>query len=108
MSDIRKVSETRVKEDDGEWDDWPYPTVTIESVVSGNLRSRILNELERHDDGCEIRLIENQVSGGYSEYTQEDDCSIEIRIGQETVWENKFNFSSESAMAAFLRQFGGS
>jgi hypothetical protein len=104
MNDIRKVMESRSKED-GDWDDWPYPTVTIESVVSGELRARILTVLGYADDGREVRLIESQVSGGYSEYTQEDECSIEVRIGAEVAWKNMF-YSEESAMAAFLANFG--
>lgn len=103
MNDIRKIRQTETK-DDGDWEEWPYPTVEIESVISGDLRSRILTKLERADDGCEIRLIETSVSGGYSEYTQEDECSIEVKIDTETVWKAE-TFSTESATARFMEKF---
>jgi hypothetical protein len=103
MGDIRKVSETREK--DGDWDAWPYPTVTIESVVSGGLRSRILAKLGRPADSPEVRLVEMRVSGGFSEYTQEDECAIEIRIGEQKAWEHES--TGEWAMAEFLAEFGG-
>ena len=106
MSDITKVRETRTK-DDGDWDEWPYPTVEIESVVSGELRSRILSVLGIEDDGQKIMLVETNVSGGWSEFTQETECGIEVRIDAETAWKDEYNYSSESAMAAFLRKFGG-
>lgn len=106
MSDIRKVRETRSK-DDGDWEEWPYPDFEVESVVSGELRRRILASLEREEDGCEVRLIESEISGGWSEFTQEDDHSIELRIGEAVVWESKDEASQESAMASFLRRFGG-
>jgi len=106
MSDITKIRETRTK-DEGDWDEWPYPTVEIESVISGELRSRILAVLGRKDDGSEMRLVEIQVSGGWSEFTQEDECEIGIKIGAETIWKDDYNYSSESAMAAFMRKFGG-
>jgi hypothetical protein len=68
VSDITKVSELRSK-DEGNWDDWPYPTITITSRITGDLRSRILARL-RLPDG-EVILEESEVSGGYSEFTQE-------------------------------------
>ena len=104
MSDIRKVRETLTK-DEGDWEEWPYPTVTIESVVSGELRSRIFAVLGRADDGAEVRLVETKVSAGYSEYTQEDECEIEVKIGTETAWKDDYNYSSESAIASFMRHF---
>ena len=103
MSDIRKVRATQEK--DGDWEEWPYPTETIESVISGDLRARILRILERTDDGAEVRLIETNVSGGYSEYTQESECDIEVRIGGDVAWKDEYSFSTESAMTKFLAKF---
>ena len=101
--DITRLRETRTK-DDGDWDEWPYPTVEIESVISGELRARILAKLGHTDDGCEVRLIETNVSGGWSEFTQEDECSIEVKIGSGVAWRDE-TFSTESAMERFLKQF---
>ena len=101
---IKKVRETRTK-DDGDWGEWPFPTVEIESVISGDLRSRILAKLGREDDGCEVRLVETAVSAGYSEFTQEDECSIEVKIGSDVAWSDEYAYSTESAMAKFLQEF---
>lgn len=105
MSDIEKIRETREKEGYGDWDEWPYPTVTVESRVTGDLRARILQVLEHADDQAEVRLIETYVSGGYSEYTQEDECEIEVKIGDSSAWKDEYNYSTESAMAKFLNKF---
>lgn len=106
MRDIRKVRATQEK--DGDWEEWPYPTETIESVVSGDLRARILRILERADDGTEVRLIETNVSGGYSEYTRETECDIEVRIGGDVAWKYEDSLSNESAMTKFLAKFAES
>lgn len=105
MSDLRKVRETRTK-DDGDWDEWPYPTLTIESVISGDLRTRALSKLGRPDHDGEVLLIESHVSAGWSEYTQEDDYSIEVSINGESAWKDEYNYSTESAMAQFLKWIG--
>ena len=102
--DIQKIRETRTKED-GDWGEWPYPTLEIESVVSGELRARILTKLGKETDGGEVRLIETNVSAGYSEYTQEDECSAEVRIGSETVWKAEYEHSIGAAMTSFLKVF---
>jgi len=106
VSDIQKVREIREK-DSGDWEDWPYPTETIESRVTGELRESILRHLNRADDGAEVLLIESKVSSGYSEYTQEDECEIEVKIAGKVAWGDDNWGSSEGAMAAFLRTFTG-
>lgn len=104
MSDIRKVREVREK-DDGDWEDWPYPILTIESVVSGGLRAIILARLNAPDT-AEVRLIETCVSGGYSEFTQEDDYGIEVLADGASAWKHEYGTSAESSMARFLAEFG--
>jgi hypothetical protein len=106
MSDITKISESYSKDPDyHDWDAWPYPTVCIESVVSGELRSRILTALDWKDDGSELHLVETKISSGWSEYTPEDDCEIAVMIGSQTLWESKHHYNSEPAMAAFMQRF---
>jgi hypothetical protein len=103
VSDISKVREIWAK--DGDWEEWPYPTVTIESVISGELRSRVLRVLELEDTGQEVVLVENKVSGGYSEYTQENDFGIEVKVAGVRQWHEDWASSQESAMAGFLAKF---
>lgn len=102
--DIQKVKETRTK-DAGDWGEWPFPTLEIESVITGELRSRILAKLGRSDETAEMLLIETNVSSGYSEYTQEDECSIRVRIGEDTAWQADYEHSTDAAMARFLKEF---
>lgn len=105
MSDIQKIRETRTK-DDGDWEEWPYPTVEIESVITGDLRAAILRKLGFGYDGHEVRLIETDVSSGYSEFTQEDDCSIAVTVDGAEKWKAESLLSTDSAMARFLKEFG--
>lgn len=104
MSDIRKVRETYSKENPGDWEDWPYPTVTIESEVSGELRAGILAKLGRSKG--DVCLVESEVSGGWSEWTQETDYEISVEIDGEKVWGDEYSPSKESALAAFLEWVG--
>ena len=102
MGDIRKVSETRSK-DDGDWDEWPYPTVTIESEVTGELRSKVIAAAGGEPVPGRVIITETEVSGGYSEFTQETEYGIEVRIDGASVWKDEYNMDSETAMSAFMR-----
>jgi hypothetical protein len=99
--DITKIKEVTTK-DDGDWEEWPYPTVEITSKITGELREKILNLTAHQFDG-DITLVEEKVSSGYSEYTQEDEHSIRVLIGDRQVWTEAYESSQESAMAKFLR-----
>lgn len=103
MSDITKISELRTK-DGGDWDKWPYPTVTITSAITGELRKRILAKLEIADNpGTEVTIEESEVSGGYSEYTQENDCSIRVMVDGTEHWQRGDMYGTDGAMAAFMK-----
>lgn len=104
MSDITKISELRTK-DNGEWDDWPYPTVTITSAITGELRKRILAKLEITDlPGVDVTIEESEVSVGYSEFTQETDYGIRVMVDGVEKWKREgFDFSTDSTMAAFMK-----
>lgn len=101
MKDISKISEVRSVEDGEPWDEWPYPTITITSLISGELRSRVLMKIGA-DDG-RITIVETEVSGGYSEYTQETDYGIELFHNDNSVWKAEYTSGGDTAMAAFLR-----
>ena len=102
--DITKIREERSKED-GDWDEWPYPTVDITSRITGELKDKIL-KLTGDSEG-EVTLVETEVSGGYSEYTQEDEHSIRVLIGKRQVWCAPYEMSGDRAMARFLAWVGG-
>lgn len=68
-------------ENDGEW---PYPTQYNQYRIEGDLADRV-NRRMGNDPGTEVLLTETVVSGGWSEYTQENDYSHEIEAGGETV-----------------------
>lgn len=99
MSDITKIREERSK-DDGDWEEWPYPTVTITSRVTGSLRTAILAKLGVADG--DVTIEESEVSGGWSEVTQETDYQIQVLLDGVKKWERDVQWSAESAMAAFM------
>lgn len=84
----------------GDPDEWPYPTITIESEVTGELRDKILAKTGR--DGT-VTLLETEVSGGWSEYTPETDYNIEVLVDGSSVWQDTYNGSPGTAMGAFLK-----
>jgi hypothetical protein len=65
-------------------DVWPYPTSYTKSLITGDLADKIRERLgaEPH---VPVMLTEKRVSGGYSEYTQENDYEHTITVGNETV-----------------------
>jgi len=61
--------------------EWPFPTRYLESQAQGELAERIRRALGVVGD-VPVFVTEQIVSGGWSEYTQEDDHSLTIRVGQ--------------------------
>lgn len=91
----------------GDWV-WPPPPEFVESRIEGRLREDILNRLARPiDDACEVRIIESEIEGGYSEYTVEVEYGIEVWIHEgrqsQKVWENDYAYSSENSLASLLK-----
>jgi hypothetical protein len=65
-------------------EDWPYPTEHAEYRIDGDLADRVRARIGR--SGV-VTLIEDKISGGYSEYTIEDYFEFELRIDGEKVFE---------------------
>lgn len=65
-------------------DDWPYPTRYSKSLITGDLADAIRARLgvEAH---VPVIITEEVVSGGYSEYTQENDYNHTLTVGEHTV-----------------------
>jgi transcriptional regulator with XRE-family HTH domain len=55
-------------------DEWPYPTSYTKSMITGELADRI-RERMGVDASAPVFITEKCVSGGYSEYTQDDFCA---------------------------------
>jgi hypothetical protein len=68
----------------GDADEWPYPTSYTKSLITGELADRIRERLGV-DAPAPVFLTEKCVSGGYSEYTQENDYYHTIETGGHTV-----------------------
>lgn len=105
MSDIREVSrwsdtEGHELDEYGEYA-WPYPTEYILSEVTGQLRQEVIDKIGAEIDSL-VTIREEVVSGGYSEYTQENDYSFELIVNYDTVWSSE-RYSGESNLAAFLK-----
>ena len=64
--------------------EWPYPNSYTKSLITGDLAGKIRERLglESH---VPVMITEKVVSGGYSEYTQENDYYHTITAGNETV-----------------------
>lgn len=111
MSDIVKLREWA--DDDG-WDgeSWPEPPSYIESRIDGDLRARILAKIGRPTgDPCELRIIEGQVPGGWSEYTPETDCDITVQAHNpdgtvEQLFVSATSYSTDYALSEFLKWAG--
>ena len=65
-------------------DDWPYPNRYSKSLITGDLADLIRKRLGQPDH-APVMLTEKVESGGYSEYTQENDYHHTITVGPETV-----------------------
>lgn len=109
MSDITKIREwidTDEQEPEHGWE-WPHPPICVESRVTGDLRDRILRKIGRDtDDAVEVRIIELEIEGGYSEYTVEHDFDIEVWLHEgrqsQKVWDSTA-WSYDRAMADFIK-----
>lgn len=71
-------------EDGRDADEWPYPTRYYKSLITGDLADLIRKRLgvEPH---VPVMLTEKVESGGYSEYTQENDYEHTLTVGGHTI-----------------------
>lgn len=65
-------------------DDWPYPNRYSTSLITGELAALIRKRLGQAED-APVVITERIESGGYSEYTQENDYYHTITVGGMTV-----------------------
>jgi hypothetical protein len=65
-------------------DEWPYPTTYTKSLITGQLAQDIRVKLMKPDE-MPVFIIEEQISGGYSEYTQETDYSHVLEVNGERI-----------------------
>ena len=66
--------------DEGEWE-WPYPNQYKKSLIEGTLA-----DLIRAKFGVDapVYITETEISGGWSEYTQETDFEFTVECGDES------------------------
>lgn len=65
-------------------EEWPYPTRHIKSIITGDLADKIRARLDL-EGHAPVFITETVTSGGYSEYTQENDYDHTITVGEHTV-----------------------
>jgi hypothetical protein len=95
--------------DDGDPDEWPYPdTVSLWEVVGG-LRDAVLKRMRllghtEYTGNESVTLEERTISGGYSEYTQEDEYHFVIYVDDVRVfsWEDYWNVNPINALIKWL------
>jgi hypothetical protein len=66
--------------EDGREDEWPYPNHYIKSLITGELADRVRARLDQPAE-TPVLITETQISGGWSEYTQETDYEHRIDCG---------------------------
>ena len=59
---------------------WPYPTQHITYLAGAGMADDIRKRVGSDSD-TPVIIEEEVISGGYSEYTQENDYPFEIRVG---------------------------
>lgn len=64
-------------------DEWPYPTKHVLSLAQGELAERIRRAL-KVTTGAPVYVEEEVISGGYSEFTQEEDHYLTVRVDGES------------------------
>lgn len=70
-------------------DDWPYPTTYKKFLIGGDLAERVCKRLGV-DAGTPVFITEQVESGGYSEWTQEDETRFSIDCGNYTMWFDEY------------------
>jgi len=66
-----------------EWD-WPYPTKYQVCLITGELADKVRERLDL-DDSVPVHIKEEVVSGGWSEYTQENDYYHTLEVGGQEI-----------------------
>lgn len=89
---------------DGYSEEWPYPDEVKISVVTGELADRIR---ARTGETGEVTIEERVISGGYSESTQENEYTFELRISGSKVWETDDCYSEENGLVKMLAWLDG-
>ena len=109
MSDIIKIREwldTEETEPEDGWE-WPHPPICVESRIEGDLRAAILAKIGRPaDDTAEVRIVESEIEGGWSEFTVEVDHDIEVWLHEGRQAQKVFDatdWTADASMAAFLK-----
>lgn len=68
----------------GDPDEWPYPDVYRKYLIVGDLADKVLARVGKADGIVSFTQLE--VSGGYSEYTQETDYTFTVHVNDELVY----------------------
>lgn len=64
----------------GDPEEWPFPTEHTLSEITGGLAERVRARAGA-DDTAPVFVLEHEVSGGYSEWTQENDYPFTVLVG---------------------------
>lgn len=70
-------------EDGQKANEWPYPTTHARFRILGDLAERTT---ERTGKTGDVSIVENVISSGWSEYTQDDEYEFEVYVGTELVY----------------------
>lgn len=65
-------------------DEWPYPDQFTRSIVDGELAQRV-RRIFAAPENESVSIISKTISGGYSEYTQENDYEFTIECGTNSI-----------------------
>jgi hypothetical protein len=70
-------------QEEGDTDEWPYPTIHKTYLIEGDLADAVRKRSGLTGD---VTSVEEVISGGYSEWTQENDYPFELQVDGTTVF----------------------
>lgn len=94
-----ELVEVSREQDPGE-DEWPYPDVNVVHALPESLVDAVRTRLGK--PSADVELRERQISGGYSEYTQETDYEHELVVDGAVVFEHSGGYCSTNGLVALL------
>lgn len=76
-------------------DEWPYPDSFVRSEPSEALAQAVRDRVGASEDAG-VTLVTRCVSGGYSEYTQENDYSTIVEVDGDVVFDTGLSYQNST------------
>lgn len=90
-------------DDSEEPDEWPYPDSYTESTLPDSMVWPVSQKLNVIPGGHTFTLREREVSGGYSEFTQENYYDFAVLMDGEVIYESPSDDVWDNGLVQFLK-----